>query len=341
MQATTDAPPELPPLAIVIPAYKARHLPRALESLAAQTDRRFVVYLGDDASPEPLADIARTFENRLCLRYRRFSENLGGTSLIAQWSRCIALTEGQPWLWMFSDDDELEAGAVAALYQALQQAGGIDLLRFQIDIINDRGEVQFRPAEHPVFEREEALLQALLTDRARQWRAPDHVFSRRAYETLGGFVDHPRAMYSDYATWLKFSSITGVRTIEGARVRWRTHPGSICTSTFGAGRGVRFDALLAYFTWLRRWCSSRAALQPVYLRHGRTALTSELGFYVPPCTARECFAAWRFLRDPAQAGLPPQAIRTASRLAGAWILSRLRSRGWLQRMRAWRQALRR
>ena len=45
-------------LAIVIPAYKAAFLGRTLASIAAQTDRHFVVYVGDDASPHDLADLA-------------------------------------------------------------------------------------------------------------------------------------------------------------------------------------------------------------------------------------------------------------------------------------------
>jgi glycosyltransferase involved in cell wall biosynthesis len=43
-----------PELAIIVPAFRVRFLERTLQSLAAQTDRRFRVYVGDDASPEPV-----------------------------------------------------------------------------------------------------------------------------------------------------------------------------------------------------------------------------------------------------------------------------------------------
>ena len=41
-------------LAIVIPAYKAAFFERTLESIALQTDQRFRVYIGDDASDDAL-----------------------------------------------------------------------------------------------------------------------------------------------------------------------------------------------------------------------------------------------------------------------------------------------
>lgn len=44
-------------LAIIIPYYKLRFFEATLESLANQTDKRFKVYIGDDASPENLADL--------------------------------------------------------------------------------------------------------------------------------------------------------------------------------------------------------------------------------------------------------------------------------------------
>lgn len=39
-------------LAIVIPYYKLTFFEETLQSLANQSDKRFKVYIGDDASPE-------------------------------------------------------------------------------------------------------------------------------------------------------------------------------------------------------------------------------------------------------------------------------------------------
>ncbi len=116
-------------LAIVIPAYRTRFLQAALTSLAAQTDQAFTVYVGDDASPDDVQALCAAWADKLDLRYTRFDSNVGGQDLVAQWTRCIALSH-EPWVWLFSDDDELEPGCVQAWREvAHRQPRADDLLR--------------------------------------------------------------------------------------------------------------------------------------------------------------------------------------------------------------------
>ena len=44
-------------LAIIIPYYKIVFFEETLKSLSEQTDKRFKVYIGDDASPENPANL--------------------------------------------------------------------------------------------------------------------------------------------------------------------------------------------------------------------------------------------------------------------------------------------
>ena len=92
-------------LSIVIPAYKATFLPAALDSIAAQTCQNFTLYIGDDNSPHNLENIVNRYKDEINLVYHRFDANLGGNDLVAQWERCISLTQGEPYIWLFSDDD--------------------------------------------------------------------------------------------------------------------------------------------------------------------------------------------------------------------------------------------
>ena len=50
-------------LAIVIPAYKATFLGETLLSLARQQVKDFHLYIGDDASPEAIAEIVKPFQH--------------------------------------------------------------------------------------------------------------------------------------------------------------------------------------------------------------------------------------------------------------------------------------
>ena len=55
-------------MAIVIPAYKGRFLKETLDSIAVQAHKdEFVLYIGDDASPERLDKIVESYQNKVNL----------------------------------------------------------------------------------------------------------------------------------------------------------------------------------------------------------------------------------------------------------------------------------
>jgi glycosyltransferase involved in cell wall biosynthesis len=118
-----------PKLAIIIPAYKSDFLAKALACLVRQTDQRFNIYVCDDASPADISGVARLTLGARAYVYKRFENNLGGGSLARHWNRCVALGN-EPWVWMFSDDDLMDDGCVAAFYKFLETEGeDADMLR--------------------------------------------------------------------------------------------------------------------------------------------------------------------------------------------------------------------
>jgi glycosyltransferase involved in cell wall biosynthesis len=137
------------PLAIIIPAYKSTFLRNVLDSIANQTARQFQVYIGDDASPEKIGDIAREFSDILPINYRRFETNLGGVSLTKQFERCIRMSH-EPWVWLFSDDDLMEPNCVESFLQELQMTNGShDLYRFNTIYIDGDGRLVSENPPHP------------------------------------------------------------------------------------------------------------------------------------------------------------------------------------------------
>lgn len=212
-------------LAIVIPAWRARHFTAALDSLRNQTDRRFRLYIGDDGSPDDLRTLVENSTVGLEVVYLRFPENMGGTDLVGHWHRCLALTQGEPWLWLFSDDDIAGPDCVAAFYRLLDAGTeGATLLRFNVEVIDEQGAFISRPQPHPQKETAMELLEIMLIGFPRFWCAPDHIFPRAVYERTGGFVNFPKALYSDGATWVRFAAEGHVRTIPAARIHFRRHP---------------------------------------------------------------------------------------------------------------------
>ena len=207
-------------LAVVIPAYKAEYLAEALASLAAQTDKRFRVYLGDDASPGPLGEICNRYAHKLDLVYHRFPENLGRDSLVDQWHRCIQLSS-EPWVWLFSDDDVMEAGCVEAFYGALDETKGkYDLYRFNTSNIDEAGRVVRICPPHPLVESGLEFAYHRLC-RNRESYVSEYVFSREVFRENDGMVRFPLAWCSDDASWIAFAGDMGIFTIYGPRVFWR------------------------------------------------------------------------------------------------------------------------
>ena len=238
-------------LAIVVPAYKARFLAEALASIAAQTDQRFCLYVCDDGSPENLETVFRAADLPAARsEFHRFEENVGGRSVVESWRRSITRTV-EPWVWMFSDDDVMDPGCVAAFYHALAADGETcNVYRFNTLIIDGDGRVLRINPPHPEHESVEEFIYHRLTEQ-RLGFAPEHIFRRAAYEARGGFVDFPFALGSDDATWINLAGEdTPLRGVNGPRVCWRLSGVNI--SAFSSDRLDKRLGLLAYARWLYR-----------------------------------------------------------------------------------------
>jgi len=238
-----------PELAIVIPAFRVRFLERTLQSLAAQTDRRFRLYIGDDASPEPVADEVKKFSGQLPLVYHRFSENLGGTALTKHWDRCIALSQ-EPWVWLFSDDDVMEPDCVAAFYRTLAAtAGRFDIYRFDTLFIDENDRPLKLSPPHPEQETWMEFAYFLLRF-LRMSTAQEVIFSRAAYDRSAGWFDLPLAWGSDHASQIIWAGTKGLRRIDGARVQWRWSGQNLSSTRERKFKMVKIQACMRYVAWL-------------------------------------------------------------------------------------------
>ena len=113
-------------LAIVIPYYKITFFEATLASLANQTDKRFKVYVGNDASPEDPFFLLDQYKGRIDFSYYKFENNMGSTSLVKQWDRCLALTEQEEWMILLCDDDTLSESCIADFYKHLPKINSAD-----------------------------------------------------------------------------------------------------------------------------------------------------------------------------------------------------------------------
>lgn len=208
-------------LAIIIPAYKATFLPAALDSIAAQTCKDFTLYVGDDCSPEPIDNIVEQYRDKIELVYQRFDTNLGGKDLVAQWERCVALSQEEPYVWLFSDDDVMEPNCVEALLKQIDETkGAYDVYHFDVNEINDEGEVTKQRPAYPQVLSAYDYYKGKASGTYRSY-VVENVFSRRVYEQAGGFKNFDLAWGSDVATWCIFCGQKGMYKVTDACVLWR------------------------------------------------------------------------------------------------------------------------
>ena len=208
-------------LAIIIPAYKATFLPAALHSIAVQTCKDFTLYVGDDCSPEPIGNIVEQYRDKIELVYQRFDTNLGGKDLVAQWERCIAMSQDEPYIWLFSDDDVMESNCVEELFRQIENTKGVyNLYHFNVDVIDERGAFKWRKQDYPAVLSAYRFYCGKNSMRLSAF-VVENVFSRKVYERFGGFMKYDLAWGSDIATWIVFCGEKGMCTVPHARVKWR------------------------------------------------------------------------------------------------------------------------
>lgn len=126
-------------LAIIIPYYKLTFFKETLESLAGQSDKRFHVYIGNDASPEDPADLLEEYYGTFNFTYKRFKDNMGGKSLTAQWERCIAMIQGEEWFQILGDDDILGSRVVEIFHTNISEARLLsNVLRYSTQLMGEK-----------------------------------------------------------------------------------------------------------------------------------------------------------------------------------------------------------
>lgn len=214
-------------LAIVIPYFRFRFFEATLQSLADQTDQRFTVYIGDDASPDNPAALLDKFAGKLNFTYKRFENNLGASSLTAQWERCIAMTNAQPWTMILGDDDVLDTNCVAEYYRQADEIAksGVNVFRFATAIIDENGQIRSAKYEHPKLEKSTDFIYKKETKQTRS--SLGEYFFKTDVLIKKGFLDFPLAWHSDDMAILQCADFGNVFTINEAMVFIRVSDFSI------------------------------------------------------------------------------------------------------------------
>lgn len=276
-------------LAIIIPAYKGLFLPRALQSLASQTCKDFILYIGDDNSPYNLSHIVADYKDKLNIVYKKFETNLGGQNLVAQWKRCIEMAQNEPWLWLFSDDDEMSPTCVEDFYKSLKKTmAKYDIYHFDVNVINEDSKIIKYPKPYPIVIDSYTYYRRKMRGELLSL-VVENIFSREIYNLTGGFQNFDLAWGSDTATWMKFAQRKGMYTIQSdSRVLWRTSTQNISPDNSQPTVIRKTDALVDYYKWV--WEFMKSHNQLAFYTSYRSFISRMRMFrkYIPQYQLRKC-----------------------------------------------------
>ena len=184
----------------VLPAYKARFLKEAIDSILAQTYTNFELIIVNDASPEDLDSIVNSYDDPR-IQYYINAENIGGKDLVAQWNYSITYAKGE-YLILASDDDVYHMDYLQKMNTIIDRYPDVYVFRPMVQFINANGSTTY--IKGLLNEYTSQLMFAYFM-RNVGGGIPFYIVKREALEAINGFVNYPLAWHSDDITVLKLA----------------------------------------------------------------------------------------------------------------------------------------
>ncbi len=185
----------------VLPAYKAKFLKEAIDSILAQTYTNFELIIVNDASPEDLESIVKPYDDSR-IQYYVNIENVGGKDLVAQWNRCLEYAKGE-YVILASDDDVYFPQYLERMDYLVRKYPEVNLLRPRVQFINMEGSI-IRVGGW-IADLSSPLEFAYYKNNASSG-LQFYLFKRKPLMSIGGFNNYPMAWFSDDATVIRMAN---------------------------------------------------------------------------------------------------------------------------------------
>jgi glycosyltransferase involved in cell wall biosynthesis len=211
-------------LIIVIPYFKKAFFKETLDSLAKQSDKNFIVFIGDDASSENCLDLLEEYRNHFEYYFHRFEINIGGKSLVRQWQRCIDLVpvHFKEWIMILGDDDVLDDNVVEMFNYYLNDIRSlkVNVVRFSSVVIDKFSRVISNNYIHPKIEDSKDSFFRKLNNLTRN-SLSEQVFNFSELKMDLDFIETDYGLYSDDLLILDHANDNKIFSINEAFVKIR------------------------------------------------------------------------------------------------------------------------
>ena len=189
-----------PTFSFIMPAYKAKFLHKAIDSILKQTFRDFELVIINDASPEQIETIVRQFPNKR-IRYEENKTNIGGKDLVANWNHCIQFAKND-YIILATDDDMFEPDFLKSAVSMIEKYPSVDLIRSGVKKIDEQEKIL--DIEFPLKEYMTCQEFTLFWAKGGTISCVSNYIYRKT-ALKDGFISFPHAHLSDDATALLLS----------------------------------------------------------------------------------------------------------------------------------------
>lgn len=213
-------------LAIVIPYYKIDFFEETLLSVSKQTNKRFTLYIGNDASPNNPLDLISKYLKKDQYHYFDYEENFGGKNLALQWERILDnVTE--EWFQILGDDDMIEDNFVEEFYKNIQRIEhkNCNLVKISQALINENSIQHTSFSSNLEIISTKKFLEGKLLHSERS-SLSEHIFKLSQFKKIT-FKKYPLAWHSDDIAITQLSIPFGIYFLNSTHVFVRLSDKSI------------------------------------------------------------------------------------------------------------------
>ena len=121
-------------VSIAIPAYKAKYIKEAIDSVLAQSYQNIELIIVNDNSPEDIDKIVSSYSDTR-IRYYKNERNLGKESIVLNWNKCLSYAKGEFFV-LLCDDDILEPTFIEKMYSLTLKYPQCNVFKSRTRLIN-------------------------------------------------------------------------------------------------------------------------------------------------------------------------------------------------------------
>lgn len=231
-------------ISFILPAYKARFLKQAIDSILNQSYPLLELVVIDDASPENIEDIVLRFKDPR-IKYYRNEKNIGAISLVKQWNHCLTFANGE-YLVMASDDDLYHPEFLKSCVELAEKYPEVDLIRSGAQQINEGNQLIGIDGIIPEYCSKYQYIYSWL--RATIFTCIGNYMFKTTVIKGKKFIDFPSAFGSDVVSTIRIAE-NGVANAEEMLFSFRIS--SIHLSSNKEKLKEKLEANTLMFKWLR------------------------------------------------------------------------------------------